>query len=84
MILLLWIGSVCGAILGLLHAFYLYRQIAARYARAGAFGVNVRGLYYSIWTVALWTLFGSYVLALWLIGSFVSVLSRLILKKRVL
>ncbi len=49
---------MCGAILGLCHAFYLYRQIAARYASVGVTGVSFRGLYYSVWTVVLWTFLG--------------------------
>jgi hypothetical protein len=73
----LWIGSAFGATLGLLHALYLYRQIAARYSTAGAIGVNRRGLYYGIWTFALWTIFGSYVLAFWLVGGIANVLLRL-------
>jgi hypothetical protein len=72
-----WIGSTFGATLGLLHALYLYRQIAARYSTVGATGVNRRGLYYGIWTFALWTIFGSYVLAFWLVGGIANVLLRL-------
>lgn len=77
MTLFLWFGSACGATLGLLHALYLYRQIAARYSTTGATGINLRGLYYGIWTFALWTIFGSYVLAFWLIGGIAHVLLRL-------
>ena len=69
MTLFLWIGSAVGAVLGLLHAIHLYRQIAERAAVAGATGLNGRGLYYGIWTFALWTIFGSYVLAFWLLGT---------------
>jgi len=66
----LLISSACGAALGLLHARYLYRQIAVRGQTKGITGVNLRGLYYGIWTLALWTIFGSYVVVLWLIGAF--------------
>lgn len=66
----LLISSACGAALGLLHALYLYRQIAVRGQTKGVTGVNLRGLHYGIWTVALWTIFGSYIVVLWLIGSF--------------
>jgi hypothetical protein len=82
MALFLWIGSACGAILGLSHALYLYRQIAARCTTADAAGINRRGLYYAIWTFALWTIFGSYVLAFWLLGATVYALVRLILGQR--
>ena len=76
--LFLWIGSAIGAALGFLHAAYLYRAIAARASAAGATGINVRGLYYGVWTFALWTIFGSYVLAFWLIGGIASSIVRLI------
>ena len=82
MALFLWIGSAFGATLGLLHALYLYRQIAARYSTADATGVNRRGLYYGIWTFALWTIFGSYVLAFWLVGGIAHVLLDLIRRHR--
>ena len=76
--LFLWIGSAIGATLGFLHGVYLYRKITARASVGDATGINVRGLYYAVWTFALWTLFGSYVLAFWLVGSIGSSLVRLI------
>ena len=76
--LFLWTGSAFGAVLGVLHGAYLYREIAERAPAAGAKGVNARGLYYAVWAFALWTLFGSYILALWLVGSIGSSLVRLI------
>ena len=78
MTLFLWVGSALGATLGVLHALFLYRQIAARYSTAGSTGVNLRALYYGIWTFALWTIFGSYVLAIWLLGGIASTVLRLI------
>jgi hypothetical protein len=59
----MWIGAGVGACLGLLHGLQLYRSIGAR-----AHGYPRRGLYTAIWAFVLWTLFGSYVLAFWLIG----------------
>jgi hypothetical protein len=50
--------------------------MAAR-AGADAIGVNARGLYYAAWTFVLWTVFGSYVLAFWLIGGIAEPLARL-------
>ena len=81
MISFLWLGSAFGAVLGFLHGAYLYREIAARASATGATGVNVRGLYYGVWTFALWTLFGSYVLAFWLVGGIASALVRLISRR---
>jgi hypothetical protein len=74
MTLFLWIGCACGGTLGLLHARHLYRQIAERNSTAGANSINRRGLYYGIWTFVLWTIFGSYVLAFWLIGAIATAL----------
>ena len=72
----LWIGSAVGAVLGGLHALYVYRDISARAAKNGnrngngnGKGGQIRALYHGLWTFALWTLFGSYVLGFWLIGS---------------
>lgn len=65
----LWIGSALGATLGFLHAIYLYRQMSARAVNTGGTGINGRSLYTAIWTFALWTIFGSYILLFWLIGS---------------
>ncbi len=66
----LWIGSALGAVLGLVHGIYVYRDIAARADGTGAgAGNRSRALYHGVWTFALWTLFGSYVLAFWLIGT---------------
>lgn len=77
MALFLWIGCACGATLGLLHALYIYRQIAARNSTPGATDINRRGLYYGIWTLVLWTIFGTYALAFWLIGAIATALIRL-------
>ncbi|MGR9090936.1 MAG: hypothetical protein ACU85U_10200 [Gammaproteobacteria bacterium] len=73
----LCIGSALGATLGLLHGFCLYRAIATRAAVTGSPGLNVRGLYYAVWTLILWTAFGSYVLALWLLGIIANTLVHL-------
>ena len=57
-----------GLILGLVHASYVYRLIASDVRRSGA-PDQARGLYYAVWTLGLWILFGSYVLILWLAGA---------------
>lgn len=79
--LFIWIGSAFGAVLGCLHGVYLYRKISARASAAGAPGIDVRGLYYAVWTFVLWTIFGSYVLAFWLVGAVGSLTVRLIPKR---
>ncbi len=79
--LFLWIGSALGAVFGLLHGVYLYREITAA-ATKGATAINVRALYHGGWTFVLWTVFGSYVLALWLVGLIGSSIVRLMQRQR--
>ena len=74
----LWIGSALGAVLGLLHGIYLYRQQASRAVGSGLTGSRATGLYYGLWTFALWILFGSYVLAFWILGFVAHAIARLI------
>lgn len=62
-----WIGSAVGALLGLAHAAYVYR-VVAHGVPAGAVPNHSGGIYYALWTLLLWLLLGSYVLALWLAG----------------
>ena len=72
--MLVWVGTLVGVILGAAHAVYVYRVVAR-----GATGVSnsqVRGVYYASWTVLLWLLLGSYVVALWLAGAATYVLFR--------
>jgi hypothetical protein len=74
----LWIGSALGAVLGLLHGLYLYRRQTARVFVSGKSGRRITGLYYGLWTFALWTLFGSYILAFWILGSVAYLAVRLV------
>jgi len=62
MSILLWTGTILGAAIGLAHAVYLWRT-----TRQGTGGAGV-ALYRGVWALALWTLFGTYVLVLWIIG----------------
>ena len=57
---ILWAGTTVGAIFGTLHAIYVYRLVAA--------DGHVRAGYYALWTLALWLLFGTYMLVLWVIS----------------
>lgn len=66
---LLVTGTVLGAAVGLVHAVHLWRS-AKREGDASALT-----LYRGVWAIALWTLFGSYLLVLWLIGAVAFVLS---------
>jgi|TARA_R110002096_G_scaffold198229_4_gene381970 hypothetical protein len=74
------IGSAFGAALGLIHAAGLARRIFARsdFAFPGfALGRIWTPLYYGLWTILLWVIFGAYVLYLWLIACGVFGLHRL-------
>lgn len=69
MALFLELGVVLGFLIGLAHGAYLYRQRST----AGYHD----GVYFGLWTLALWTVFGAYVLAFWLIGVAGMALARL-------
>jgi hypothetical protein len=81
----LYIGSAVGALLGLFHAVYVYRQqlADARNTPSGiSFGTKLRAGYYALWTFGLWALFGSYVLYLWLLGCILHLISKAIPRSR--
>lgn len=69
---LLVAGILFGAIVGILHAI----QIIV--ARASGPGSMAKAMWHAIWFFALWTVFGPYVLAIWLIGAVLLALSRLV------
>jgi hypothetical protein len=51
-----------GAAVGLVHAFYLWRvSLQEAESRSTA-------IYRGAWAIGLWTLFGTYVLVLWIVG----------------
>ena len=68
MTIVLWAGSFVGLVFGLMHALYVYRLVMAE-GPADAAPSQARAMYYAIWTLGLWALFGSYVLVLWLVGA---------------
>lgn len=60
----LLMGAVLGAAIGVLHAGYLYRdRVAHGHSSIGS------AAWYAAWTAALWTLFGPYLLAFWIVGA---------------
>jgi len=74
----IWIGSALGAVVGLLHGIYLYRQQTARLLANDPTRSRAIGLYYGLWAVVLWTIFGAYVLAFWILGAVAWPVARLI------
>lgn len=71
MISFLWIGTGLGALFGLLHGIYVFRQ------QISATGSRAAGLYYGFWTFALWLLFGAYALAFWVAGAIAYAISAI-------
>lgn len=67
----LTLGLFIGAIIGALHARSIYRDRIASSAGTG------EAVWFALWTFGLWTLFGAYLLALWILGAFGMAASRL-------
>lgn len=67
----LLIGSIFGAIVGLIHAYCVYvrrtSEIPERLTKHPV-AVRARAVYFALWTFFLWVLFGTYVLYLWVIS----------------
>ncbi len=79
----LLIGTARGARRGLGHGVYVLRRIAARRPTGGISSGKTPGLYYALWAFVLWTLFGSYVLAFWILGLLAYPIARLVQRQRV-
>jgi hypothetical protein len=69
----LFIGTVLGAAVGVLHAIHLYRCRKAE----GQNG-SLAAAWFALWALGLWTLFGAYLLLFWIIGAAGMLASRLI------
>lgn len=72
---LLWIGSGLGSVCGLCHAVYLWRNAVESTGRRQAV------LYRGVWAVGLWTLFGAYLLVLWVLSAGVWLISRALISR---
>lgn len=71
MTVFLLIGSSIGAVIGFLHACYVYRQEVRGLPNALSerpVATRVGAAYYALWTFFLWVVFGSYVLILWVVS----------------
>ena len=68
----LWSGASLGAVVGVIHAAHAYRQRVADEGDSPG-----RAAYFALWAVVLWTLFGAYLLAFWIIGAVGLAISRL-------
>ena len=68
---LLIIGIAVGALIGPVHAGYVYFQRAREDPKklaAHPLRVRANAAYFALWTLVLWVAFGSYVFYLWLIS----------------
>lgn len=68
----LLIGSMFGALVGLIHAVAVFsKQVSRARARRETYSsfVYAKSAYFAIWTFCLWILFGSYVLYLWILAA---------------
>ena len=59
-----WLGTLLGAVIGLLHGGVVFRR---QLVAPG--GGTLGACWFTLWTVALWTVFGAYVLAFWILGA---------------
>ena len=67
----LFIGTVFGGIVGIIHAAYVYCRLTAEAsAKLTKLPIAARAhaAWYALWTAFLWVLFGAYVFYLWLIS----------------
>lgn len=72
-----WIGACLGAVIGLLHMLHVLAT------RLGQPGLSIaKTLWQVAWIWALWTLFGAYVLAFWILGALLLGVSRLLGNER--
>ena len=60
-------GSMLGAIFGLAHAIYVFRVMVRQPSGHNPPAI-LPALYAAVWTFALWLLFGTYLMLLWLLG----------------
>ena len=63
-IVIFWLGTALGFAVGLLHAI----QIVATGSKDTSPDRRFARLYGAFWAIGLWTLFGAYLLILWLLA----------------
>ena len=77
----LWIGTVLALIIGLAHAFYVYRQELSEFRTVltrRPFAVRLRASYHAFWTLLLWLLLGATVVFYWAIALVPYLIARII------
>ena len=69
--LYLLFGTFVGAVIGYLHAYYIYRQEVREIPEAlieRPVATRAIAGYYALWTFLLWVVFGSYMLSFWIVS----------------
>src|SRR5215472_4308223 len=75
---LLWAGTIVGAACGLGHGVYVYKHVSREAPISAAGGPNrPQAISYALWTLALWVLFGVYVIVSWVVACCFYIPSRL-------
>ncbi len=64
MVIVFWLGTALGFAVGAIHAGYI---ISTQFSLPGP-NATALALYRALWALALWTVFGSYLLVLWISG----------------
>ena len=64
-----------GALFGLAHAVYVYGIVASG-GSTGPATQHSTAIYAAGWTLALWLLFGSYLLVFWILGAVLYLATR--------
>lgn len=72
---ILFYGTCIGAVIGVIHAIHF---VATRLSGPGN---PVRTIWHGTWLFVLWTAFGTYVVALWLIGVLVLGIAKVVSSK---
>lgn len=69
----LWLGTLLGAVAGSFHSLQFIRS---HFGRARGRGHYVKAIWHGVWIFALWTLLAAYVLAFWLLGGLLYIITR--------
>lgn len=75
---LLWAGAVLGLAIGIAHAIHIY------HTQSVLAGTNSKSMafYRAAWALGLWTLFGGYLLVMWIAGALLRPLLGMLTKTK--
>src|SRR5262245_52175683 len=75
---LLWAGTIIGATCGVGHGVYVYNRVGEASKTAPRSLDRPKAIFYAIWTLVLWVLFGVYMMVLWVVACCFYIPSRLL------